>query len=354
MDAHTQPPTDPWAQGARASSVPAKKLDLSRTLFPPEPDDTRHYLEYGAKHYNDNKRSNIDFGDVRTAAQNNIDYVLRESLPKGNKKGDEWVALNPTRNDRNPGSFSVNMHTGCWHDRATGDGGDLIRLWAYVRRLSTDLDAIYELAEFLRTTPRGSTDRSLKSSNKAFGAADKPVPGTATPAESRVKPTSFPPRTPPKDGKPFFVVAGDQGPPIRSDEKRRHVYCQGGVPVRIKIIKKDKKGAVNAYRVTGADGVTGWQFAKPEGFLQIPYFVANTNPFAATINQPIFWVEGEKDVDTLAALGGLAFTFGGCGDGIPHGCEQYTVGRPVVILADNDDEGRKHADANRLRLECRL
>ena len=126
---------------------------------------------------------------------------------------------------------------------------------------------------------------------------------------------------------------------------RRHVYCQGGVPVRIKLIKKDKKGATNAYRVTGSDGVAGWQFAMPEDFQRIPYFVAGADPFAAAINQPIFWTEGEKDVETVARLGGLAFTFGGCGDGLPPGCEQYAVGRWVVILADNDAEGRKHAEA---------
>ena len=140
------------------------------------------------------------------------------------------------------------------------------------------------------------------------------------------------------------MVAGDEGPSPQNNELRRHEYRQGGVPVRVKIIKKDKKGATNAYRVTDADGVTGWQFGKPEGFEQIPYFVPGADPFVATINQPIFWTEGEKDVETVVRLGGLAFTFGGCGDGLPQGCEQYVVGRRVVILADNDDEGRKHAE----------
>jgi hypothetical protein len=91
--------------------------------------------------------------------------------------------------------------------------------------------------------------------------------------------------------------------------------------------------------------VTGWQFKKPEGFQQIPYFVAGADPFSAVINEPIFWTEGEKDSETVAILGGKAFTFGGCGDGLPDGCQQYLVGRPVVILADNDDEGREHAEA---------
>ena len=62
-------------------------------------------------------------------------------------------------------------------------------------------------------------------------------------------------------------MAGDEGPRAYSSEKRRHVYRQGEVPVRIKIIKESRKNrATNAYRVTDvATGVTGWQFKKPEG-----------------------------------------------------------------------------------------
>ncbi|HWL04245.1 MAG TPA: DUF927 domain-containing protein [Xanthobacteraceae bacterium] len=100
---------------------------------------------------------------------------------------------------------------------------------------------------------------------------------------------------------------------------------------------------MNVYRVTDADGTTGWQYRKPEGFAPVPYFICS-NPFDADAERPLYWPEGEKDVDTIAKLGLPAFTFGGCGDGLPAGCEQYLAGRHVVILADNDDEGRAHAD----------
>jgi len=47
--------------------------------------------------------------------------------------GSEWVARNPTRADRHPGSFKVNLRSGRWADFATGDaGGDLISLRAYL------------------------------------------------------------------------------------------------------------------------------------------------------------------------------------------------------------------------------
>ena len=89
----------------------------------------------------------------------------------------------------------------------------------------------------------------------------------------------FPPRTlPDKDGKPRFISAGDEGPRVREGEKRRHVYRQGAVPVRIKIITKDS--AFNVFRVVNGDGKTGWQYRKPEDFRSVPYFVGS-DPFTS-------------------------------------------------------------------------
>jgi hypothetical protein len=279
----------------------------------------------------------IEFAAVKEATLRSLDFIIPRLLPGGKRVGDEWVARNPTRADNKPGSFSVNMRTGVWSDFATGEtGGDMIDLYVYLNG-GTNIQAKDALADMLSVQARSPAPSKVTKATPTIGAA--------SPADSRVAPQAFPDRTAPdKDGKPFFVVAGDEGPRQRNDELRRHVYRQGDVPVRIKIVKKDKKGATNAYRVTGADGVAGWQFKKPEGFQQIPYFVPGSDPFTAEIGRTIFWVEGEKDVETVARLGGLAFTFGGCGDGVPDGCKQFVVGRPVAILADNDDEGRKHAE----------
>jgi putative DNA primase/helicase len=152
---------------------------------------------------------------------------------------------------------------------------------------------------------------------------------------------TFPPRTKPdQDGKPRFVIAGDEGPRVRNDEKRRHVYCQGGVPVRIKVMLRDGD-AFNVFRVSDG-GVRGWQYRKPDGFQDVPYFVGE-DPFAGD-DGPIYWPEGEKDVETLARLGLPALTFGGTGDGLPDDCAAYAAGRAVVVLSDNDKDGRMHAD----------
>ncbi len=75
----------------------------------------------------------IEFGAVNQAALSVLPDLLRRWLPDGRMEGSEYVALNPTRSDRRPGSFKVNLRTGKWADSATGDrGGDVISLAAYL------------------------------------------------------------------------------------------------------------------------------------------------------------------------------------------------------------------------------
>ena len=73
--------------------------------------------------------SALDFGRVNAAALTVLPSLLGRWLPDGRKQGAEWVARNPMRSDRRPGSFSVNTRTGRWADFATGDrGGDVVSL----------------------------------------------------------------------------------------------------------------------------------------------------------------------------------------------------------------------------------
>jgi hypothetical protein len=79
----------------------------------------------------------IDFERINRAALVYFPAVLRRLLPNGKAIGSEFVALNPTRRDRRPGSFKVNLRTGRWSDFATGDkGGDPISLVAYIAGVS--------------------------------------------------------------------------------------------------------------------------------------------------------------------------------------------------------------------------
>jgi hypothetical protein len=141
---------------------------------------------------------------------------------------------------------------------------------------------------------------------------------------------------------PTFLPGGDDGPRISGDENRRHFYRRGGKPVRIKI--KRSGGFVNWYRVSRA-GVDGWQAGKPDDYVPCPYIGA-IDPFDPELaGDVLYWPEGEKDCDTLGNLTLPAFTFGGAGDGLPDGAIECVRGRQLVILADNDDAGRKHPPA---------
>jgi putative DNA primase/helicase len=159
--------------------------------------------------------------------------------------------------------------------------------------------------------------------------------------------SALPNRTPlDAAGKPKFYPWGDDGPPRRSNEARRHVYRRDGVPVRIKIKNTpggDGPAFVNWYRVHDGD-VTGWQAKKPDSFQSVPYIGA-INPFDSELaDDTVFWPEGEKDCDTLGNKNLPAFTLGGCGDGLPDAAAEFLSKRHIVILADNDDAGRDHAE----------
>ena len=90
-------------------------------------------------------RENI-FKRVNDAARPRLAGLCRDWLPDGRRVGAEWVARNPRRADRRPGSFKINLHTGRWADFAIGEaGGDVISFYAYLTSQS-QIDAARTLA----------------------------------------------------------------------------------------------------------------------------------------------------------------------------------------------------------------
>jgi hypothetical protein len=207
--------------------------------------------------------------------------------------------------------------------------------------------------------PNGNgADREHKSADHehlngvAAAAALAGKPGVV-PSECLEGASTLPPRTPPdKDGKPYFITAGDEGPQKRNNELRRHIYCRAGVPVRVKIKNRSGQAWVDWYRVRDGERI-GWQAKKPEGYEPVPYFdYARRSPFdydpvdfdpERDDQLPVYWPEGEGDVDTLAELGLAAFTYGGASGSRPPGCERHVADRHVVVFEDNDEAGRDHA-----------
>ena len=91
----------------------------------------------------------IDFDLINRAALTVLPSLLMRWLPGGTVHGSEYVARNPTRADRRPGSFKVNINSGRWADFATGDkGGDVVSLRAYLAGMG-QAEAARDLSEML-------------------------------------------------------------------------------------------------------------------------------------------------------------------------------------------------------------
>jgi hypothetical protein len=79
----------------------------------------------------------VSFQAISAAALVHLPALVRRWLPDGRLQGHEWVSRNPTRDDRKPGSFKINLRSGRWADFATGaKGGDVISLAAHLFGLS--------------------------------------------------------------------------------------------------------------------------------------------------------------------------------------------------------------------------
>jgi hypothetical protein len=92
----------------------------------------------------------VDFEKVNRAALAVLPSLIIRWLPGGKRRGAEYVARNPRRVDRQPGSFSINIITGRWADFAVADarGRDLVSLAAYLGRIG-QVEAAERLAKML-------------------------------------------------------------------------------------------------------------------------------------------------------------------------------------------------------------
>ena len=86
---------------------------------------------------------------IATAALRALPDIVSRWLPDGKQTGHEYVARNPKRADRTPGSFCINTQNGKWADFASGDrGGDVISLAAWLFDL-TQPEAARRIASML-------------------------------------------------------------------------------------------------------------------------------------------------------------------------------------------------------------
>lgn len=128
----------------------------------------------------------LDFAAINAALT--PETVVPQWLPKGEKRGNEWVAPNPTRNDKNPGSFTIKISgagAGVWKDYATGDGGaDLISLYAYLFHADDQGAAARELADSHGVRMGDPVQRQQAAENVRNIEEAKPVPVFPVPADA--------------------------------------------------------------------------------------------------------------------------------------------------------------------------
>jgi hypothetical protein len=115
----------------------------------------------------------------------------------------------------------------------------------------------------------------------------------------------------------------------------KYDYCDEVGNVLFQVVRFDPKDF--RQRKPNPDG--GWQW-KVEGVRVVPY---RLRELLAEPTRPVVIVEGEKDADTLAGIG-LVVTCnaGGAGKWLAEHSE-FLRGRIVIIIPDNDEAGRNHA-----------
>lgn len=93
------------------------------------------------------------------------------------------------------------------------------------------------------------------------------------------------------------------------------------------------------FRPRRPDGFGGWKYSL-EGVTRVLYRLPEI--LKAPIERPIYFVEGEKDADTLSNLGLVACTLaGGSNTKLKPGILAPLRDRSVILVPDNDEPGRE-------------
>lgn len=213
------------------------------------------------------------FPEVNAAVLRQLSQLLREWLPDGEREGNEWVSLNPTRADNSPGSFKVNLTSGKWSDFAASDkGGDPVSLFAYLNGLGQG-EAAKELARRL----------GLNGSKPATAKQSKPAWTPILPVPEGVP---SPPATHPELGSPVAAWT------YRDTEGRAlcHIY-------RFNLLEGGKEFRPLTY--CKAAGRFAWRWQAPPQ----PRPLYNLNRLARVDPAlPVVVCEGEKAADAAAKL----------------------------------------------------
>ena len=102
------------------------------------------------------RRKSIDFEQLNQQISARYTRYFEEFLPDGRIEGPDYVVISPFRNDRNAGSFRVNIQQGKFYDFADPStrGGDFIFLTAKLLN-STNYEAALHLIDRFQLAGHG-------------------------------------------------------------------------------------------------------------------------------------------------------------------------------------------------------
>lgn len=113
-------------------------------------------------------------------------------------------------------------------------------------------------------------------------------------------------------------------------------YIDDNGEVRYQVLRYHPK----TFRQRRPDGKGGWIY-NMDGVEALPF---NLLGILAEPDAPVFIVEGEKAAERLIKLGLVATTSHGGAGKWSDALAQYFDGRNVVVMPDNDNAGKRHAD----------
>jgi putative DNA primase/helicase len=266
--------------------------------------------------------------DIKQVAENalgRIDDVLARWVPDGSYEGMEYKALNPTRADKNKGSFSINRNTGAWSEFAEGKGGsDLVALVAYIDRINQG-EACQKLAVFLGMNdlnPLPLQEQPRKRTAQAKWSEVMPVPSEAV--------TSCPSKHY-KNGLPSAVWT--------------YLDAQGALLMKIMRFDIGKQGQRKKdYRpltyCASDDGSNKHQWRWQQPKKSRPLY--GLDRLAAKPDAPVMLTEGEKAADAATALfpDYVCMTWPGGSQALAKSDFSSLSGRRVILWPDNDEAGK--------------
>jgi len=295
---------------------------------------------------------------------------IQSLLPGGKWQNNEYVVLNPTRNDTKPSSFSINGNTSKWADFATDKAGnDLIGLTAYVKSI-TPIEACYHIGvpRHNKINSQTITSKDPKEGNMKINQSSiEELPPlsqeildeiTALAEERREQTgnnelpivTINDTELPPQNSIPEFtedLIARKTKDRFKNGELTFYrYYSSKGVPVGC-VVRCDKNiegDKVKSFAQFSYDRIKErWQSSwsgdgKP--LYNLPEIVARPE-------SPVMIVEGEKTAEAAKLLfPDYVITTSCMGSASPHSSNwSFLRNRDVIIVPDNDSTGAKYARA---------